>query len=140
MAARDETSGLRWRLPRAREGAAAALPLRISRRWIVRRADAPAERGGLAIRGAEAARASRRVVDRAVDGVVRQALGNARRPWPRGAVRPLCAPRRSAGGASGGRSRRSVLPLDRRRLLHRRSGARQRDSALVPALRDPRPG
>ena len=95
------------RLSRARQGAAAALPVRISRRRVVRRSDASAERRGPAGDRASAARASRRFGDRPFDRIVRPALGDAGRARAGRAVGPLCAARRSAR-RRGPRPRRGV--------------------------------
>ena len=111
----------RQRLSRARQGAAAAFPVRISRRRFLRRGDASAERRGPAGDRAAAAGAARRVGDRPVDRAVRAALGDAGRPGAGRPVRPLCAARRGAGGAGRGGGRRAVHPVDAERLLDRRS-------------------
>ena len=83
----------RQRLSRARQGAAAAFPVRISRRRFVRRGDAAAERRGPAVGRAAAARAARCLGDRPFDRAVRAALGDAGRP---GAGRAFRASMRGA--------------------------------------------
>src|SRR3954453_6913631 len=64
-------------------------------------------------------------------------MGDAGRAWAGGALRPLPPTGRSAGCARRSGGGGAVLPVDGRRLLDRRG--RALGSALVPALRNPRP-
>ena len=121
------------RLSRARQGAATAFPVRISRRRLVRRGDAAAERRGFAVGRARAARASRRFVDRPVDRAVRQALGDAGRLGTGRAIGTLCPPRRSAGGEGRG-GRPTYRSRFRRSAPARSARSRRRPRSLVPAL------
>jgi len=107
-------------LSRAGEGAAASFPVRISRRRLLRRSDAAAERGGSAERRTETARAARRIDHRRLDRAVRQKLGAARRPRPGRFVRTLCPARRSAGREGGVGGKRTFHAVHAERLLHRR--------------------
>ena len=81
------------RLSRARQGAAAAFPVRISRWRLLRRGDAATERRRLAVGRAEAAGAPRRLGDRSFDRAVRQTLGDAGRARARSGLSGLYARR-----------------------------------------------
>ena len=129
-----QEGGQRQRLPRARQGAAAAFPVRISRRRFVRRSDAAAECRGSAGGRAAAARAARCFGDRPFDRTVRAALGDAGGPGPGRALRALCAAGRSAGGTGGRGGECAVLPLDFQRLLDRGSREGRQRTVLVPAV------
>ena len=127
-------AGIDLRLSRARQGAAAAFPVRISRWRVVRRGDAPAERRGFAIGRAAAACAARRFDDRSFDRAVRPALEFA--CWPRAgrAVGPLRAARRSPGGEGGRRPRNVPFTLSTVSACSLREVARVGPRPWYPAL------